>query len=85
MPSGYDAHGWRNACPASLGLRGFPKMYDTERRQRLISSTPQLSPEEVASRTFGTKVRGYSENEVRSFLKRVSDQLTETRAREAEL
>jgi len=60
-------------------------MYDTERRQRVISSTPQLSPEEVASRTFGTKVRGYSDHEVRSFLKRVADQLTEARAREAEL
>ena len=78
---------WRraeDACPAYRGSWGIP-MHDTERRQRVISSTPHLSPDDVAARTFGSKVRGYSENEVRSFLKRVAEELTEAHAREAQL
>jgi DivIVA domain-containing protein len=60
-------------------------MTETDRRQRLITSTPSLSPEEVASRSFGTGFRGYSEAEVRGFLKRVSEQLAAARDREHEL
>jgi DivIVA domain-containing protein len=60
-------------------------MTETDRRQRLITSTPHLSPEEVASRSFGTGFRGYSEAEVRGFLKRVSEQLAAGRDREHEL
>ncbi|HYL53740.1 MAG TPA: DivIVA domain-containing protein, partial [Acidimicrobiia bacterium] len=60
-------------------------MTETDRRQRLITSTPHLSPEEVASRSFATGFRGYSETEVRGFLKRVSEQLAAEREREREL
>jgi DivIVA domain-containing protein len=60
-------------------------MADSERRQRVITSTPHLSPEEVANRAFGTGFRGYAEAEVRSFLKRISEQLSQAREREHEL
>ncbi len=60
-------------------------MNESDRRQRVISSTPRLSIDEVASRTFGKGVRGFSETEVRGFLKRVSEELSVTRAREQEL
>src|SRR5690349_835071 len=61
-------------------------MTDTDRRQqRLITSTPQLTPEEIATRAFGTGFRGYAEAEVRSFLKRISEQLVATKERETEL
>ncbi len=60
-------------------------MTETDRRQRLITSTPHLSPEEVAARSFATGFRGYSEAEVRGFLKRVSEQLAAEREREREL
>ncbi len=60
-------------------------MNESDRRQHVISSAPHLSPDEVASRVFGRKGRGYSENEVRSFLKRVSEELASARDREREL
>ncbi len=56
-----------------------------DRRQRVISSIPHLTPEDVANRTFAKGVRGYSEGEVRSFLRRVSDELAAMREREAQL
>jgi DivIVA domain-containing protein len=59
-------------------------MAESERR-RLISSTPHLSPDEIVQRTFTTSFRGYTEAEVRAFLKRVSEDLVVTRDREAEL
>jgi DivIVA domain-containing protein len=59
-------------------------MAESERR-RLISSTPHLSPDEIVQRTFTTSFRGYTEAEVRAFLKRVSEDLIATRDREAEL
>ncbi len=59
-------------------------MAESERR-RLISSTPHLSPDEIVQRTFTTSFRGYTEAEVRAFLKRVSEELIITRDREAEL
>src|ERR1700681_929173 len=54
-------------------------------RRRLITSTPHLAPDEVVQRTFTTSFRGYSEAEVRAFLKRVSEELVVTHEREAEL
>ncbi len=60
-------------------------MSDSERRQRTISSTPRLTPDEVASRAFPTAFRGISEADVRSFLKRVAEDLGAVRAREQEL
>jgi len=60
-------------------------MTDSDRRQRLISSTPHLSPDEIASRQFGKRPRGYAESEVRGFLKRVSEELAAARERENEL
>jgi DivIVA domain-containing protein len=57
---------------------------ENERRQR-IGSTPRLTPEEVATRAFPTAFRGVSEADVRSFLKRVSEDLASGRARELEL
>jgi DivIVA domain-containing protein len=61
-------------------------MTDTERRQqRLITSTPQLTPEEIATRSFGTGFRGYAEAEVRSFLKRISEQLVATKDHQTDL
>jgi DivIVA domain-containing protein len=60
-------------------------MTETERRQRSISSTPRLNPEEVANRSFATSFRGFAEQEVRAFLKRISDELAALRGREQEL
>jgi DivIVA domain-containing protein len=60
-------------------------MNEPDRRQRVVTSTPRLSPEEVAARSFPTKVRGYSDAEVRVFLKRVADDMLAARAREDEL
>src|SRR5256885_11605203 len=76
--------GGRAPTPRFGGVWESP-MTETDRRQRLITSTPHLSPEEVASRSFGTGFRGYSEAEVRGFLKRVSEQLAAGREREREL
>jgi hypothetical protein len=58
---------------------------ESERRQRTISSTPRLTPDEVAGRSFATAFRGVSETDVRSFLKRVSEDLAAGRSREQEL
>jgi DivIVA domain-containing protein len=60
-------------------------MTESERRQRTIGSTPRLNPEEVATRSFATSFRGFAEAEVRAFLRRISDELANLRAREAEL
>src|ERR1700704_405311 len=54
-------------------------------RRRLITSTPHLAPDEVVQHTFTTSFRGYSEAEVRAFLKRVSEELVVTHEREVEL
>jgi DivIVA domain-containing protein len=58
---------------------------ESERRQRTISSTPRLTPDEVAGRSFPTAFRGISETDVRAFLKRVAEDLGAVRAREQEL
>jgi DivIVA domain-containing protein len=44
-----------------------------------------MTPEQVAQQTFATGFRGYSEADVRAFLKRVSDELVTARDRESEL
>jgi len=67
------------------GSNTIDTVSDSERRQRTISSAPRLTPEEVAGRTFATAFRGVSESDVRSFLKRVSDELATARGREQEL
>src|ERR1700720_3130602 len=54
-------------------------------RRRLITSTPPLSPDEIVQRTFTSSFRGYSEAEVRAFLKRVSEEIVAARERETEL
>jgi DivIVA domain-containing protein len=56
-----------------------------ERRPRTISTMPKLSAEDIANRAFATSFRGYAEPEVRSFLKRVAEELASVREREHEL
>jgi DivIVA domain-containing protein len=60
-------------------------MNESDRRQRVISSTPRLSPDEIANRTFAKGVRGFAETEVRAFLKRVSEEIAAGRSHEQEL
>jgi DivIVA domain-containing protein len=60
-------------------------MADSERRQRVISSTPRLSPDDVANRVFASSFRGFAESEVRSFLRRVSEEMAAAREREQQL
>ncbi len=67
-----------------VGGMGVP-MNESDRRQRIISSTPRLTVDEVANRSFAKGVRGFSEPEVRAFLKRVAEELTIGRGHEAEL
>jgi len=60
-------------------------MNESDRRQRVISSTPRLTVDEVATRSFAKGVRGYSETEVRAFLKRVAEELAVARGQEQSL
>jgi DivIVA domain-containing protein len=60
-------------------------MNESDRRQRVISSTPRLSTDEIANHAFAKGVRGFSETEVRAFLRRVSEELAMARGREHEL
>ena len=60
-------------------------MNESDRRQRVISTTPRLSTDEVANRAFGRGVRGFNESEVRVFLKKVAEDLAHAREREREL
>lgn len=52
---------------------------------RRVTPATRLSPEEVATRGFASSFRGVSESEVRSFLRRVADEMAYTRDREREL
>jgi len=54
-------------------------------RKRVVPSAPRLAPDEIATRSFPSKVRGYAETEVRSFLERVAEDVSATRTREEEL
>ncbi len=60
-------------------------MNESDRRQRVISSTPRLTSDDVANHSFSKGVRGFSEAEVRAFLRRVSEDLAVARGREQEL
>jgi DivIVA domain-containing protein len=57
----------------------------SDERRRAITSTPRLTPDDVASRTFSSSFRGVAEAEVKAFLRRVADDLTDARRRESEL
>jgi DivIVA domain-containing protein len=57
----------------------------TEDRRVVISSEPQLTPEEVSRRTFATVFRGFDPTEVRAYLRRVSDELGVARERQRHL
>src|ERR671933_544693 len=52
---------------------------------RAVSSGFVVTPETVASRTFTTSFRGFDQAEVRTFLKRVSEELAAAAEREAQL
>jgi DivIVA domain-containing protein len=58
-------------------------MADVHRRAAATSS--RLTPEEITNRGFASAFRGISETEVRNFLRRVADEITAGREREAEL
>jgi len=72
-------------CPIRRAYRGVPHMNEGERHQLTISSTPRLTPDEVAGRVFSSSFRGISESEVRAFLGRVAEELAAARGREREL
>lgn len=50
-----------------------------------LSSQAHITPAEIMQRSFSTKVRGVSETEVRSFLRRVSDEVIRLTEREKDL
>lgn len=54
-------------------------------RKRVVPSAPRLSPDEIAARAFPSKVRGYAEPEVRTFLERVAEEVAGARRREDDL
>jgi DivIVA domain-containing protein len=60
-------------------------MSESDRRQRVISSTPRLATDEIANRSFAKGVRGFSETEVRAFLKRVAEEIAQARVHEQDL
>jgi DivIVA domain-containing protein len=54
--------------------------------RRTVTSTPaRLSAEDIANRAFSTSFRGFSEQEVRSFLRRIGEELQAAQQREQEL
>ncbi len=57
---------------------------DNDRRGS-APSPATMAPDEIATRAFSTTFRGLSEPEVRSFLKRVADELARSQAHEREL
>ncbi|MCZ7527419.1 MAG: DivIVA domain-containing protein [Acidimicrobiia bacterium] len=60
-------------------------MADGDRHRRSIPGAARLSPDEIVSRGFPSAFRGISEAEVRSFLRRVADDVAHSREREREL
>ena len=56
-----------------------------DERRRAITSTPRLSPDDIAGRTFSSSFRGIAEAEVKAFLRRAADELAESLARAADL
>src|SRR3954453_6931684 len=51
----------------------------------VISSEPGVTPDEVARRSFPVVFRGFDQDQVRRYLKKVSDELVAAREREREL
>src|SRR5436305_3213664 len=51
----------------------------------VISSEPGATPDEVARRSFPVVFRGYDQDQVRRFLKKVSDEMVAAREREQQL
>jgi DivIVA domain-containing protein len=60
-------------------------MSDVDAHRRPISTAARLNPEEISNRAFSVGRRGYSESEVRAFLRRVADDLGVLRERERQL
>ncbi len=56
-----------------------------DERKRAISSTPQLTPEDIAGRTFSSSFRGIAEAEVKTFLQKVAHEVGDARRRIGEL
>ena len=54
-------------------------------RRLAVSSSPKLTPDEIASRSFAKALRGVSESEVRSFLGRVAEEVAAISEREDSL
>ena len=52
---------------------------------RLIASGARILPEEVANRSFKSALRGVSESDVRTFLRRVADEIARMRTDEQAL
>ena len=50
--------------------------------RRAVGSAPRMTPDEIANRGFASAFRGISETEVRTFLKRVADEVALTAQRE---
>ena len=46
--------------------------------RRAVGSAPRMTPDEIANRGFASAFRGISETEVRTFLKRVADEVALT-------
>ncbi|HEV8565125.1 MAG TPA: DivIVA domain-containing protein [Actinomycetota bacterium] len=60
-------------------------MTDRDVHHRLITSAARISPDEVTTRSFPTAFRGLAEGEVRTWLKRVAEEMHALLAREREL
>lgn len=57
----------------------------SDERRRAITSTPRLTADEIATRTFSSAFRGFSEAEVTAYLRRVADEIADARRRVADL
>src|SRR5579872_4467353 len=51
----------------------------------VISSEPGVTPEDIARRSFPVVFRGFDQDQVRRYLKKVSDELAAAQGREQEL
>jgi len=60
-------------------------MADGELPRRTVSSATRLTPEEIVNRGFASSFRGVSETEVRNFLRRIAEEFTSLKQREADL
>jgi DivIVA domain-containing protein len=60
-------------------------MAEGELPRRTVSSATRLTPEEIVNRGFASSFRGVSETEVRNFLRRIAEEFTNLRQREADL